>query len=99
VSPEILTSISELDHDVSDGIEIDQVRELAQEGWGEYLDALSKELLNAEVSIEIVGKRAPPVVQTEHAALQALRYDRRSDVLEVAVPRLVAIRGWMHRSQ
>jgi hypothetical protein len=62
-------------------------RELAHEAWAEYLDAISRELLNAPVSIEIVAAPEPPVVQAEGLALQALAYDRRDDVFEVAVAR------------
>jgi Family of unknown function (DUF5335) len=60
-------------------------RELAHDSWAEYLDALSKELLNARVSIEVLGAGSPPTVQAEHLSLRALAYDRRDDVFEVAV--------------
>jgi hypothetical protein len=62
-------------------------RELAQEAWSEYLDAVSKELLNAPVSIEVIATPGPPVVEAAHLALQVLAYDRRDDVFEVAVAR------------
>ncbi len=61
--------------------------ELLPETWSEYFDAASKELLNAPVSIEIVAAPAPPMVEARHLALQALAYDRRDDVFEVAVAR------------
>jgi hypothetical protein len=63
------------------------MRELAQEAWAEYLDAVSKELLNADVSIEIVQEEQPPVVEAQRLALQAVAYDRRDDVFEVAAAR------------
>lgn len=62
-------------------------RELAHEAWSEYLEALSKELLDAPVSIEIIRAPEPPVVQADRLALQALTYDRRNDVFEIAAAR------------
>jgi hypothetical protein len=59
-------------------------RELAPEAWSEYLDALTRELLNAPVAIEINELTGPPIVESESLALQALLYDRRDDVFEVA---------------
>jgi hypothetical protein len=61
------------------------MRELAQETWSEYFDALSKELTNAPVSIEIAQAIGPPMREAERMALQTLTYDRRDDVFEVAV--------------
>ena len=61
--------------------------ELAPETWAEYLDAVSKELLNADVTIEIVSKSDPPVIEARHLALQAVGYDHRDDVFEVAAAR------------
>ena len=62
-------------------------RELAQEAWSEYLDAVSKELLNADVSIEIIEGTRPGLVEARQLALQAVAYDRRDDVFEVTVAR------------
>jgi Family of unknown function (DUF5335) len=62
-------------------------RELAYEGWAEYLDAVSRELLNAPVSIHITAPDGPPRVEAERLALQTLTYDRRDDVFEVAAAR------------
>ncbi len=62
-------------------------RELAREGWSEYLDAVSRELLNTPVSIEIVPAVGSSGVEAAHLALHALTYDQRSDVFEVAVAR------------
>jgi hypothetical protein len=62
-------------------------REVAREAWSEYLDAVSLELLNAPVSIEVIAAPGPPVVEAERLALQALAYDRRDDVFEVAAAR------------
>ena len=66
---------------------MEATRELAHETWSEYFAAASKELLNAPVSIKVVGADGPPAVQAEHLALQALAYDRRDDVFEVAAAR------------
>src|SRR5947209_5048305 len=62
-------------------------RELAPEAWAEYLDAVSKELLNADVSIEIIEGTEPALVEARSLALQAVAYDRRDDVFEVAAAR------------
>lgn len=62
-------------------------RELAHETWSEYFDAVSKELLNAPVSIEITAESGPTMIEAERLALQALAYDRRDDVFEVTVAR------------
>jgi hypothetical protein len=56
-------------------------RELAQETWSEYFEAVSRELLNAKVSIDI---GTPRLADAERLALQAVTYDRRGDVFEVA---------------
>ena len=62
-------------------------RELASETWAEYFDALSRELLHAPTSIEVVEPSGPANVEARHLALHALTYDRRDDVFEVAVDR------------
>jgi Family of unknown function (DUF5335) len=67
--------------------DMEAIRELAPEAWSEYLDAVSKELLNADVSIEIIQSADEPQVQARHLALQAVGYDRRDDVFEVAAAR------------
>src|SRR5437763_1517873 len=60
-------------------------RELAPENWSEYLDAVSRELHSAQVSIEIREGEQRPVREKDHAALQGMAYDRSDDVFEVAV--------------
>jgi Family of unknown function (DUF5335) len=60
-------------------------RELASETWAEYFDALSRELLHAPTSIEVVDPSGPASVEARHLALQALTYDHRDDVFVVAV--------------
>jgi hypothetical protein len=62
-------------------------RELSPEAWSEYFDALSRELLNAPVSIEIIPTPGAHAMEAERLALQALAYDRRDDVFEVAAAR------------
>jgi hypothetical protein len=64
------------------------MRELAHETWSEYFDALSKELTNAPVLIEIAEATGPPMPEAERMALQTLTYDRGDDVFEVAVARV-----------
>lgn len=66
---------------------MEATRELARETWSEFFDALSKELLNAPVSIEVIATPGSPVVEAKRMALHALAYDRRDDVFEVAVAR------------
>lgn len=62
-------------------------RELAQEAWSEYLDAVSREMLNADVSIEIIEGTQPALVEARRLALQAVVYDRRDDVFAVSAAR------------
>jgi hypothetical protein len=70
-------------------------RELASDTWSEYFDALSRELLHAPTSIEVVDPSGPGSVEARHLALHVLTYDRRDDVFEVAVakggPRLPGV--------
>ncbi len=63
------------------------MRELAPEAWSEYLDALSVEMLNAQVSIEIIPRPGKSMIEAGRLALQALTYDHRDDVFEVAAAR------------
>jgi hypothetical protein len=51
---------------------MDSGRELARETWGKYLDKVTGELLNSEVSIEIVGGSPGRPLEADHLALQAL---------------------------
>lgn len=62
-------------------------RELTHEAWSEYLDAVSRELLNAPVSIEIIPTSGASMMEAERLALQAVAYDRRDDVFEIAAAR------------
>ncbi len=64
--------------------ETEAMRELAPEAWSEYLDAVSKELPGAEVSIEIVSAPDEIQVAARRLALLAVGYDYRDDVFEVA---------------
>jgi Family of unknown function (DUF5335) len=59
-------------------------RELAHETWSEYLDAVSKELLHAPVSIEIIGPPGQPAVEAARLALQTLTYYHEDDIFEIA---------------
>lgn len=62
---------------------MDTTFELAPETWSRYFDEVGTELLNADVSIEVIaaGERQ---LEASRLALQALSYDRRDDVFEVA---------------
>jgi hypothetical protein len=60
-------------------------RELASETWSEYFDAVSRELLHAPTSIEVVDSSGPATVEAERLALHAVTYDHRDDVFEIAV--------------
>jgi Family of unknown function (DUF5335) len=60
-------------------------RALVREAWSEYLDAVSAELVNAPVSIEVMGDPGPPVLEARRLALHTLSYDDRDDVFELAV--------------
>ncbi len=62
-------------------------RELAPETWSEYLDAVSKELLHADVSIEVITGSDQSLIAASHLALQGVGYDYRGDVFEVSVAR------------
>lgn len=66
---------------------MEATREIASQAWAGYFDSLSRELLNAPVSIEIRPVCAPPAVEARRLALQTLAYDRREDVFEVAAGR------------
>jgi hypothetical protein len=62
-------------------------RELYPEAWSEYLDAVSRELVDADVSIEIIPGPDESLVEATNLALRAVAYDRRDDVFEVAAAR------------
>ena len=64
---------------------MEATRELAPETWSEYLEAVSKELLNADVSIEVITGPEQSLVEASHLALQAVGYDYRGDVFEISV--------------
>jgi Family of unknown function (DUF5335) len=69
------------------GHDMTATRELVHGAWSEYLEAVSKELLNAQVSIEVTAALGPPAVQADSLSLQAVTYDSRKDVFEVAAAR------------
>jgi hypothetical protein len=66
---------------------METTRDLAPETWSEYFDAVSRELMNAPVSMETVDASDPPTIEASHLDLHALTYDRRDDTFEVAVAR------------
>jgi Family of unknown function (DUF5335) len=61
-------------------------RELPRERWAEYLQDVTAELRNTPVVIEITDPESVsgPGIEASRMALQALMYDRRDDVFEVA---------------
>ena len=61
--------------------------ELARESWTRFLDEVSMELFNAEVSVEIIGAPGASQREVDGLALQALGYDGRDDIFEVAAAR------------
>jgi hypothetical protein len=62
-------------------------RELAPEGWAEYLDAVSRELVNAPVSIEVIRESGAPDLHTDRLALRTVIYDHGRDTFDVAAIR------------
>ena len=60
-------------------------RELAREAWAEYLDAVSRDMPGTPVSIEVIPDLGGLAAQAADLALQAMTYDQRTDVFEVAV--------------
>jgi hypothetical protein len=62
-------------------------RELEPDSWSHYLDSVSDDLRNQQISIEIIVAPRPPRVEATGLALQFLSYDRRGDVFEVAAAR------------
>jgi hypothetical protein len=63
---------------------VNPTHELAHEAWSEYLDAVSRELLNARVSIEIRPGSAARIDGAAPLALQKVGYERRDDLFELA---------------
>lgn len=62
-------------------------RELHSDAWSDYLDAVSRELLHAPVTIEVDTGEERPLREADRLALQAVSYDRRDDVFEVTAAR------------
>jgi Family of unknown function (DUF5335) len=59
-------------------------RELPRDRWATYLQDVTDELRNTPVAIEVNDPESGPGVEANRMALQALIYDRRDDVFEVA---------------
>ena len=62
-------------------------RELPRNTWAAYLEQLTIELRNVPVTIEVTSPQeedASTGREATHMALQALAYDQRDDVFEVA---------------
>ena len=62
---------------------MDTTCELSPDTWSRYFEEVGSELMNVNVSIEIItaGERQ---LEARNLALQALSYDRRDDVFEVS---------------
>jgi hypothetical protein len=53
--------------------------------WAEYLDTLTRTLEGSLVTIEVMSEEIGDQIDVERLPLQAIGYDRKDDVLEVAV--------------
>lgn len=62
-------------------------RDLAPEAWSEYLDAATRELVNAPVLIEVTTAPGRSTVEAEPFLLRTLAYDQGADTFEVTVAR------------
>jgi hypothetical protein len=60
---------------------MDVSRELAEETWDEYFDAVGRELVDAPVSVERPGHRNP----STELSLRSLRYDAIGETLRLAL--------------
>jgi hypothetical protein len=63
---------------------MDTTCELPPDTWSRYFDEVGRELMNADVSIEIITA-GEGRLEAADLALQALSYDGRDDVFEVSV--------------
>ena len=66
---------------------MEATRELPRERWADYLQDVTGEMRNVAVVIEVSDPIIGPGVAARRLALQALAYDRRDDVFEVAAAR------------
>jgi hypothetical protein len=60
-------------------------RELDPENWADYLDSLTLRSEGLLVTVEVMSGQLGDQVDVERLPLQAISYDRRDDVLEIAV--------------
>jgi Family of unknown function (DUF5335) len=60
-------------------------RELDRQSWAGYLDSLTESSEGLLVSIELMSEEIGDQSDVERMPLQAISYDPRDDVLEVAV--------------
>jgi len=60
-------------------------QELDTERWHEYFDSLTPNVEGMLVTIEIMDEQAGDQIDVERMPLQAISYDPRDDVLEVAL--------------
>jgi hypothetical protein len=60
-------------------------QELDAERWHEYLDSLTSTVEGMLVTIEVMDEQEGDQLEVERMPLQAISYDPRDDVLEVAL--------------
>jgi hypothetical protein len=63
----------------------DATRELDSGEWVEYFDSIAPRIEGLLVTIEVMSEALGDQVDVERLPLQAIGYDRKDDVLEVAV--------------
>jgi len=60
-------------------------RELEQAGWPAYFDSIAPSVEGMLVTVELMGEQLGDQTDVERLPVQAISYDPRDDVLEVAV--------------
>jgi len=60
-------------------------QELDAEGWHEYFDSLTPSIEGMLVTIEVMDEQEGDQLDVERMPLQAISYDPRDDVLEIAL--------------
>jgi hypothetical protein len=63
----------------------EDTQELRAEKWAEYFDSIAGSLDGVLVTIEVMSEELGDQTDVERLPLQTIGYDRRDDVLEVAV--------------
>ena len=63
----------------------DDTRELSPEEWVEYFDSIAPRIDGLLVTIEVMSEQLGDQVDVERLPLQAIGYDPKDSVLEIAV--------------